>query len=110
MRSENFVAFFTASGFFIGIIFSILKFDSPMDVVFYTIAITLFFYLFVHFVLIYFIKTMNISAASFDKNEHEQIVNIQIDEIKTRENKITDMLKSIKENTLDEQKGVPVEH
>ncbi len=95
MRSENFVAFFTVCGFFIGTIFSIVKFDSVEGFFLGTLTITFFFYLFIHVVLIFFLSTKSVDDAYFDKKEYELNVNNQIGEIKEREDTITALLKSI---------------
>jgi len=44
VKSENFIYFFTISGFFIGLAFSILNFSEPEEILFYTLEITLVFY------------------------------------------------------------------
>ncbi len=95
MRSENFVAFFTVCGFFIGLIFSIFKFDAIEDILFYTLTITLFFYLFIHVVLIFYLDVMDQKITFFEKEEFESTCNMQIRDIKEREQKISEMLKSI---------------
>ncbi len=95
MRSENYVAFFTVSGFFIGLIFSIFKFDAIENIIFYTIAITLFFYLFIHLILIFYLREPEEDLRFFEKDEYESLCNMQIDEIKKREQRINAMLKSI---------------
>ena len=95
MKTENFVSFFTVCGFFIGLVFSIIKFSSAFEVGFYTLVITLFFYLFIHFVLTYFIQMKETKITLFDKKKHEHFSNQQILEIEKKENKITELLKSI---------------
>ncbi len=76
-------------------IFSMVKYDSADGFLLSTFAITLFFYLFIHVVLIFFLSVKEVENDYFDKKEHEKIANIQIDEIKEREDKITALLKSI---------------
>jgi len=95
MRSENFVAFFTVSGFFIGLIFSIIKFDDIFDIFFYTGAVTLFFHLFIHFVMTQLIKSNSDFKILFDKNAFEESANEQISILKSKEEQITKLLKSI---------------
>ncbi len=102
MRSENYVAFFTVSGFFIGLVFSILKFDELYDILLYTVVITLFFYLFIHVVLIFYLGVIDSKISFFDKDEFELDCNSQIKQIKERENQINAMLKTIHGN--DQQK------
>ncbi len=98
MRSENFVAFFIVSGFFIGLIFSVIKFDAIEDILFYTLTITLFFYLLIHVILIFYLSQLDSDISFFNKKEFEDVSNLQITEIKEREEKITAMLKSIHGN------------
>lgn len=106
MRSENYVAFFTVCGFFIGLIFSIVKVDTITDLFLCTLSITLFFHMFIHVVLVYFIQANEIFDVSFDKNEHEELANMQILELKEREDQITALLKSINDFTPNEIEGV----
>jgi len=106
MRSENYVAFFTVCGFFIGLIFSIVKVDTITDLFLYTLSITLFFHMFIHVVLVYFTQANEIFDVSFDKNEHEELANMQILELKEREDQITALLKSINDFTPNEIEGV----
>ncbi len=98
MRSENFVAFFTICGFFIGIIFSLLKMDGALELLISTLVITLFFYLFIHVVLIFFLTAKEVDEKYFDIHEQELLVNDQIANIKAREEKITAILKNIYED------------
>jgi len=103
LRSENYVAFFTVSGFFIGLIFSIFKFDSIDNIIFYTITITLFFYLFIHVILIFYLREPDKSVSFFEKDDFESLCNMQIEEIKKREQKINAMLKSIHGDDLPKE-------
>jgi hypothetical protein len=95
LRSENFVAFFTICGFFLGLIFSMVKYDDALNFLIATLVITLFFYLFIHVVLTFFLASKEITDDYFDKSNFETFANAQIDEIKIREEKITTLLKSI---------------
>lgn len=96
MKSENFVAFFTISGFFIGLTFSLLKTQTLLDFSIYTISITLFFYLFIHIILILFFSMSTLENDSFSKKEYENQINLQIDELKIREIKIEEIINNIK--------------
>jgi len=106
MRSENYVAFFTVCGFFIGLIFSIVKAGSITDLFIYTLAITLFFHMFIHVVLVFIIQANEIYDIPFDKKEHEELANVQVLELKEREDQITSLLKSINDFTPIEKEGV----
>jgi len=92
------VAFFIVSGFFIGLIFSVIKFDAIEYILFYTLTITLFFYLLIHVILIFYLSQLDSDISFFNKKEFEDLSNLQISEIKEREEKITAMLKSIHGN------------
>ena len=105
MRSENYIAFFTVSGFFIGLIFSIIEFDDIFYFLFYTLSITLFFYLFIHLVLILFINAQEKFHIPFDKWEYENFANEQISLLKTKEDQVTTLLKSINESQDIKSKG-----
>ncbi len=101
MRSENYIYFFTICGFFISLIFSVLKSTTPMDFALFVIGITLFFYLFIHLVLIFFFNIEPTISDSFNKIDVETIINYQISQLKDRENYINKLTKSIK-NLKDE--------
>ncbi|RUM63076.1 MAG: hypothetical protein DSZ05_09205 [Sulfurospirillum sp.] len=103
MRSENYVAFFTVSGFFIGLIFSAIKFDAIENIIFYTISITLFFYLFIHVILIFYLRETEKEITFFQKDDFEAVCNLQIADIKKRERKISSMLKSIHGDDLPKE-------
>ena len=99
MRSENYVYFFTVSGFFISLVFSILKSSNPFEFVLFVIGITAFFYLFIHLVLIFFFNIDPKVKDSFNKQDVEDIINYQISQLKEREitiNKLTQSIKSLK--------------
>ncbi len=102
MRSENYVAFFTVCGFFIGLIFSIVKADTITDLFLFTLSITLFFHMFIHVVLVQFIQSNEIFHIAFDTKEHEELANSQVLELKEREDRITALLKSINDHSQNE--------
>ena len=85
MPSENFIYFFTVQGFFIGIIFSILKSLSATEFLTDTLIITAFFYLFGHIVIGFYYKTMSIKTYMFPKQLHEKELDMFVEEIKKRE-------------------------
>ncbi len=105
MLGENFVYFFTVQGFFIGIIFGILKSFDAEGLLVYTFFITTFFYLFSHVIIALYFKTMTARASYFPKDRHEQELDLFVKEINKREklidsaSKITDM--AIKMNSKE---------
>ena len=96
MRSENFVAFFTVSGFFIGLVFSLLKSQNLMEFFLFIVGITFFFYIFVHLVLIFFFTVEPVIKDSFDKIDSEAMVNMQVEQLKQRERVIEELRLSIR--------------
>ncbi|MEA1892236.1 MAG: hypothetical protein U9N33_05935 [Campylobacterota bacterium] len=105
MLGENFVYFFTVQGFFIGIIFGILKSFDAEGLLLYTFFITTFFYLFSHIIIALYFKTLTAKSYAFPKDEHERELDMFVKEINKREKlidsayKITDA--AIKMNAQD---------
>ncbi len=97
MLGENFVNFFTVQGFFVGIIFGILKSFDAEGLLIYTFFITTFFYLFSHIIIALYYRTLTARAYNFPKNMHEKELDEFVKEINKREKlidsacKITDV-------------------
>jgi L-asparagine transporter-like permease len=97
MRGENFIYFATVSGFFIGVIFSILKEFDVIDFIFATIIITLLFYLVALGSVALFIKFLDIRQfIFFNKQEIDSILDSQIKELEKKEDFIFESYKFIK--------------
>jgi len=105
MLGENFVYFFTVQGFFVGIIFGILKSFDAEGLLTYTFFITTFFYLFSHIIIALYFKTMTSKAYFFPKDTHEQELDLFVKEINKREKLIDSAIKitdaAIKMNAED---------
>jgi len=105
MLGENFVYFFTVQGFFIGIIFGILKSFDAEGLLVYTFFITIFFYLFSHVIIALYYRTITGKAYNFPKDIHEKQLDVFVKEINKREKlidsacKITDI--AVKMNSED---------
>ena len=108
MLGENFVYFFTVQGFFVGIIFGILKSFDANGLFVYTFLITIFFYLFSHIVIAFYYRTLAAKTYAFPRDTHEHQLDTIVKEINKREKlidsaiKITDL--AIKMNK-DETEG-----
>lgn len=85
MRGSNFVSFMTVQGFFIGIVFGILKSTSPEDLIGMVFLVTLFFYLFAHLCVGFFFQTLGTKAHPFPKGVHEHNLDYFVREINKRE-------------------------
>jgi len=95
MLGENFVYFFTVQGFFIGIVFSILKSFSAESLLAYTLLITIFFYLFSHLIIAFYYRTAVGKISSFPKEMHERRLDILANEINKREKIIDNVIKIV---------------
>lgn len=97
MREDNFIYFFTIIGFFIGIIMGILNTSDSFNMLFYTLAITGFFYLFIHVIISLYIDIKNPILAIFNKQSYEKECDIIISELEHREHKLRASLEFIYE-------------
>jgi hypothetical protein len=93
MLGENFVYFFTVQGFFVGIIFGVLKSFDAEGLLTYTFFITTFFYLFSHIIIALYFKTMTSKAYFFPKELHEKELDVFVKEINKREKLIDSAIK-----------------
>lgn len=85
MLGENFVYFFTVQGFFVGVVFGILKSFDAEGLLLYTFFITTFFYLFSHVIIAFYFKTIAMKTYGFHKELHEKHLDIIVKEINRRE-------------------------
>jgi cytochrome c biogenesis protein ResB len=86
MKAENFIYFSTVSGFFISIIFGILKDFDAFNFLWFVIIITSLFYILSLASCAFFIKYTSFSKyILFNKHEIEEIVNTQIKELEKKE-------------------------
>ena len=85
MQGANFVAFFTVQGFFIGVIFALLKADTAEGILYYTFMITMFFYLFSHLFVAFYFRTISSKSVYFPKDLHETQLDKYVHEIAKRE-------------------------
>ncbi len=85
MLGENFVYFFTVQGFFVGIIFGVLKSFDAEGLMTYTFFITIFFYLFSHIIIAMYFQTLNARTYFFPRDLHERELDMIVKEITKRE-------------------------
>jgi hypothetical protein len=105
MRGENFIYFATVSGFFIGLIFSILKGFSVEELLLYTFLITMVFYLIALASVAFFVKYLDIKQVEyFDKKEVDSVLDVQIKELEKKEDSILnnyEFIKKVEEEELE---------
>lgn len=92
LKPENFIYFFTVCGFFIGLVFSLMLEAEPMDFLVYTLEITLFFYLFIHVVIMNFVDVRLAGKKLFDYKQYEEISGYFIHEIQERERRMETLI------------------
>jgi len=100
---KNYIYFFTVCGFFIGLIFTVLNFSTPEDIVIYTAEITLFFYLLIHVVIMNFVDVKRFGGNSFNKEEYEEISDYFISELDGREKRIDVLLLEVEKMNIKHQ-------
>ncbi|TQR29352.1 hypothetical protein DMB92_08295 [Campylobacter sp. MIT 99-7217] len=105
MRPENFVAFFTVCGFFIGLAFSVVSIDGAMEMFIFTCLITFCFYILVHISIMYFIDVKKISGKMFNKEKYEDISNVIINDLAIREKKMDHLLEKLDEERAELKKN-----
>lgn len=100
MRTDNYIAFFTVCGFFIGFICAVFKIDDPFMIIGFTIFTTFVFYILIHLIVINFIDAKKLGTRSFDKQTYEVNTNHFIKELEIRENRMDKIIQSV-ESELD---------
>lgn len=109
IRPENFIYFFTVCGFFIGLIFTVINFNEPEDILFYTAEITLFFYLFIHIIIMNFVDIKRFGDTLFKKKEYEDISEFFVEELDTREKVMDGLLLEVDKMNKKYEKEVAEE-
>lgn len=92
MRAENYIAFFTVCGFFVGIVWALAKAHDPLDMLVYTILITFFFYLIVHILIMNYVDVKSNVKKFFDKEKHEEVADYLLSELAIREKRIENLM------------------
>jgi hypothetical protein len=103
MLGENFVYFFTVQGFFMGIVFGVLKSLNAEGLLLYTFFITLFFYLFSHIIIAFYFKTTTARTYFFPKEIHESDLDNFVQEINQRE-KLIDLAQQLTDEAIQHNK------
>lgn len=109
MLGENFVYFFTVQGFFVGIIFGILKSFDAEGLLVYTLFITTFFYLFSHMIIAFYYKTLTAKSQFFPRDSHERELDLFVKEINKRE-KLVDSACKITDAAVRMNSELTVKH
>ncbi len=101
---DNFVAFFTVCGFFVGLTFSVLSIEGAFEIIVFTVLITFLFYMLIHISIMIFIDKNKPLTRRFDVEEHEMINDMLITDLDKKENKSEHILNAIAEERMELQK------
>ena len=103
MKGLNFIYFATSSGFFIGIIYSLLKGLNFFYFLFTTFLITAVFFIIAQASVAFFVKYLDIeNVVFFDKKSIDEILNVQIKELEKNEEFIYENYEFIKQVEKEE--------
>jgi uncharacterized membrane-anchored protein YitT (DUF2179 family) len=95
VRPDNYIAFFTVCGFFVGLMFVVVKVEEPVEFVIYTLLITFFFYIVIHIVVMNYIDTKRIGLKIFNKEHHEEINDYLLTELAVREHRLETLIRHL---------------
>lgn len=102
---ENFVAFFTVCGFFIGLSFSVISIDGAFEMIVFTILITFLFYMLIHVSVMFFVDTTKVIGKGFDVEEYEMINDLIIGDLDNRDKRIEHLLAKLDEEREELKKS-----
>lgn len=102
---ENFVAFFTVCGFFIGLSFSVISIDGAFEMIVFTILITFLFYMLIHISVMFFVDTTKVMGRGFDVKEYEMINDLIIGDLDNRDKRIEHLLAKLNEEREELKKS-----
>ena len=101
---DNFVAFFTVCGFFLGLTFSVVSIEGAFEIIVFTILITFLFYMMIHISITVFINKESAISRIFDKEGCEMINDILITDLEKKEEKSRRIMDAIAEEKIELQK------
>ena len=106
MPANGFIGFITSQGFFVGMIFAVLKYDDPIAILFAALVITGLFYLLGQISVSYFVRAIAIKMGNFPKMEHEYMLDEFAKAIQKRED-IFNQIDPIRDTQYKEPEIVP---
>ncbi|AFI06228.1 hypothetical protein [Helicobacter cetorum] len=102
MKIQNFIHFSVVVGFFLGLVFSVLKFNQPESILLWTVVSTLGSYLIVLLFASVFIACTDLDICLFDKKGTEERLLRFNHEFKSREKEVTGILNYIRSYDFDD--------
>ncbi|AKE81617.1 hypothetical protein EPC67_01945 [Helicobacter pylori] len=104
MRVQNFIHFSVVVGFFLGLVFSVLKFNEPESILLWTVLSTLGGYLIALLFASIFIACTDLDICLFDKKGTEESLLRFNHEFKNREKEVASILNYIRNYDFDDGK------
>jgi len=88
MIINNFIGLFTVTGFFIGMLYSIMGDQNAIELVVNSILFTMGFYSFSQLVLAFYLKFIDVQEGDFPKGQYEETLDEYIDELEDKEERV----------------------
>lgn len=102
MPANGYIGFITAQGFFVGLIFAVLKFDDPVALLTAALVVTAIFYMIAQISVSYFVRFVKIRPGGFRKMAHEMLLEQLARELQKREDIYSQVPASKMKNTNTE--------
>lgn len=100
MTSENCIGLSVVAGFFVGLIFALLKFDEPDFIILFTLVVTMTFYLIVISSISLFNWFMGFEARRFSKQDLEESLEYYVTQFRHKEEEFAKVLDYIRSAEL----------
>lgn len=88
MKQDNFRAFFIVQGFFVGVLFAIMKANEPLLIFVYSLSVTGVFYIFSHICIGAFLLYSKKREDVFNVQKHEKDMDSFIKSVVEKETKV----------------------
>ncbi len=111
LKIDNFLSFSIVNGFFIGLIISIVKFDTPEMIAIFTFFVTISFYLIFMVASAFYIRFYDARKSTINKFKHDEVLEFFSKEFDKREkmaDKVREFMRQIEQNRDEDDMPLPV--
>lgn len=104
MKQENYMSFSIVAGFFLGLVISIIKFDTPELIILGTVVCSIILYLITTCCVSFYMMFLDYNQTKFNKEKLDSNLNYYRNEFDKREKEILSVRQYLKHsiNTLNE--------
>jgi len=88
IKENNIIAFWTVSGFFVGLTVGFFRWIDPFDILSTVAVATLFFYLLAHVSVAFYVRYMEFGKIRFEREEFEKKLDFYYQQLLQREKEI----------------------